>query len=267
VSTRIRKTPRVGVGDGKADVRGRIARVQTDGVFELACGVRPSVFQVERVAEPRVRGPVVRPRRDRVPGERFRKRRLLQLHGELGERNPPIGLIVVRRAQRPQHADGLGAIARRAERAHEIVAGSIDAHAGVERVPEVRDRVARTLGIQIRFAERVVGNRLARIQPERRLEVRDRGVGLIVRQQPLSHSKVHDAGIRIDLRGARHASHLLSLTGNLQTDREIVADALVKLRDVIPDLPEDPHLLLPDKVVSSRSERSDAMPGGMSLLN
>ena len=69
------------------------------------------------------------------------------------------------------------------------------------------------------------------------------------------------------LRGARHASHLLSLTGNLQTDREIVADALVKLRDVIPDLPEDPHLLLPDKVVSSRSERSDAMPAPETMID
>jgi predicted Zn-dependent protease len=69
------------------------------------------------------------------------------------------------------------------------------------------------------------------------------------------------------LRGARHASHLLSLTGNLDTDRQAVADALAKLRDVIPDLPEDPHLLLPDTVVSSRSERSGNMPAAETMVD
>src|SRR6185312_7350249 len=69
------------------------------------------------------------------------------------------------------------------------------------------------------------------------------------------------------LRGARHASHLLSLTGNLDTDRQIVGDALVKLRDVIPDLPEDPHLLVPETVASSRSERSDTMPAAETMVD
>jgi len=62
------------------------------------------------------------------------------------------------------------------------------------------------------------------------------------------------------LRGARHASHLLSLTGDLAVDARIVADALVQLREALPELPDDPHLLLPDTVVSSRSERTGTMP-------
>jgi predicted Zn-dependent protease len=69
------------------------------------------------------------------------------------------------------------------------------------------------------------------------------------------------------LQGARHASHLLSLTGNLETDTRIVGDALAKLRDVIPELPEDPHLLLPDTLASSRSERSDAMPAAETIVD
>ena len=69
------------------------------------------------------------------------------------------------------------------------------------------------------------------------------------------------------LRGARHASHLLSLTGGLDADRQIVADAIAKLRDVIPDLPEDPHLLLPDTVASSRSERSATMPPAEAMVD
>jgi predicted Zn-dependent protease len=69
------------------------------------------------------------------------------------------------------------------------------------------------------------------------------------------------------LRGARHASHLLSLTGKLDADRQIVSDALARLRDVIPDLPEDPHLLLPDTVASSRSERSASMPPAATMVD
>jgi len=74
----------------------------------------------------------------------------------------------------------------------------------------------------------------------------------------------------LDLRllsGARHASHLLTLTGNLDADAKIVGEALAKLRDALPELPDDPHLLLPDTVSSSRSVRSDAMPAAEAMVD
>ena len=80
----------------------------------------------------------------------------------------------------------------------------------------------------------------------------------------------HVAQRYLDLRllsGARHASHLLSLTGNLEADAHVVGDALAKLRDALPELPDDPHLLLPDTVSSSRSVRSDAMPAAEAMVD
>ena len=84
-------------------------------------------------------------------------------------------------------------------------------------------------------------------------------------RQP-GHVEQRYADLRL-LRGARHASHLLSLTGDLAADLRMFAAALDKLRDVIPQLPEDPHLLLPDTVVSSRSERSDTMPAAEAMID
>ena len=69
------------------------------------------------------------------------------------------------------------------------------------------------------------------------------------------------------LQGARHASHWLSLTGNLEADANTVGDALAKLRDALPELPDDPHLLLPDTVALSRSVRSDAMPAAEAMVD
>ena len=134
------ETSGVGVGHGKPDMRGRVAGIQTNGILELPDRFRPSAFEVERVTKLRVRGSVVRARRDGAPCERFGERRLPQLHGELGEHNPSIGLAFALWAQRPQDADRLGAIAGRAKRTDEIVAGLIGAYSGVERAAEMRDR-------------------------------------------------------------------------------------------------------------------------------
>ena len=47
------------------------------------------------------------------------------------------------------------------------------------------------------------------------------------------------------IRGARHASHAISLSGKLATDVNAVEEAVVGLRGVLPDLADDPHLSLP----------------------
>ncbi len=60
--------------------------------------------------------------------------------------------------------------------------------------------------------------------------------------------------------GARHAEHTLSLTGDAAEDACSVADALASLRAALPELAEDPHLLLPTDVVSSRDERGGGLP-------
>src|SRR2546423_9239656 len=46
--------------------------------------------------------------------------------------------------------------------------------------------------------------------------------------------------------GKRHASHALSLTGTIGTDREAITRAIAMLRAALPELADDPHLLLPE---------------------
>jgi predicted Zn-dependent protease len=69
------------------------------------------------------------------------------------------------------------------------------------------------------------------------------------------------------IRGARHASHLLSLTGDVAADARIVDAALAGLRDALPELHDDPHLLLPDAIASSRSERCETMPAPEAMVD
>ncbi len=66
-------------------------------------------------------------------------------------------------------------------------------------------------------------------------------------------------GVRLIL-GDRHALHLLSLTGDLAVDQAAVRDALVALRAALPELADDPLLLLPDAVRSTRDVRNAPLP-------
>ena len=68
------------------------------------------------------------------------------------------------------------------------------------------------------------------------------------------------------VRGARHATHALTLTGDLVQDEAAVRAALETLRAVLPDLADDPHLLLPDSVASSRSVGATALPAAASMV-
>jgi predicted Zn-dependent protease len=90
----------------------------------------------------------------------------------------------------------------------------------------------------------------------------------------LNRGKVRQAGsveqddlaIRL-VRGARHAEHTLAMTGNAADDRAAIADAVLGLRSVLPDLADDPHLLLPDRVESSRTDRGGALPPAEAVVD
>ena len=60
--------------------------------------------------------------------------------------------------------------------------------------------------------------------------------------------------------GTRHAEHSLSLTGDLGVDGNSVRDAVAGLRAVLPELADDPLLLLPTEVRSSRNVRDTPLP-------
>ena len=73
--------------------------------------------------------------------------------------------------------------------------------------------------------------------------------------------------IEIDLiRGARHASHLLSLAGELATDSKAIEAAIAGLREALPELADDPHLLLPTTVASTRHERQESLPPSEAIV-
>ena len=62
------------------------------------------------------------------------------------------------------------------------------------------------------------------------------------------------------IRGMRHASHALSLAGVIAMDHDAITQALTMLRAAIPELTDDPHLLLPESVASTHVERTGALP-------
>jgi len=69
------------------------------------------------------------------------------------------------------------------------------------------------------------------------------------------------------IRGARHALHSLSLSGELATDQAAVKAAVAGLRDALPQLAEDPHLLLPATVASSTTTRGSALPPSEEIVD
>ena len=69
------------------------------------------------------------------------------------------------------------------------------------------------------------------------------------------------------IRGARHATHSLSLTGDLAADARTIADAVAGLRGALPELADDPHLLLPSVVMSSSTTRGGTMPSTEAMVD
>ena len=68
------------------------------------------------------------------------------------------------------------------------------------------------------------------------------------------------------IRGERHATHSLSLTGDLAADTRSIVDAITGLRSALPELAEDPHLLLPSVIASSSTTRGGAMPSADAMV-
>lgn len=82
-----------------------------------------------------------------------------------------------------------------------------------------------------------------------------------------NHNQVRQAGhvtqreVAIDLCvGSRHVAARTSLVGNLVHDQERLRRVVARLRETVPHLPEDPHLLLPDQIRSSERIGSDDLP-------
>ena len=50
--------------------------------------------------------------------------------------------------------------------------------------------------------------------------------------------------------GARHASNALTLSGALEADARAINAAIASLRNALPQLADDPHLLLPTTIAS-----------------
>ena len=90
----------------------------------------------------------------------------------------------------------------------------------------------------------------------------------------LNRGKVRQAGhvaqryieIRL-IRGARHASHSMSLSGDAGTDSKAVEAAVVALRGAMPDLADDPHLLLPSIVTSTSAARGGPLPSSEAIVD
>src|SRR5258708_3460723 len=62
------------------------------------------------------------------------------------------------------------------------------------------------------------------------------------------------------IRGARHATHAMSLTGDVKSDATTIERAVAVLRTALPELADDPHLLLPDGVESTRVAHGQILP-------
>jgi len=69
------------------------------------------------------------------------------------------------------------------------------------------------------------------------------------------------------VRGAKHASHRLSLSGHPATDKERVRAAVAGLRDALPDLDDDPHLVYATDVQSTSAVRGAALPPAEGIVD
>ena len=69
------------------------------------------------------------------------------------------------------------------------------------------------------------------------------------------------------IRGKRHASHQLSLSGEPAADRESLRAIVSGLRAIVPDLDEDPHLMIATDVESTRSARGGPLPPAEAVID
>ncbi len=60
--------------------------------------------------------------------------------------------------------------------------------------------------------------------------------------------------------GRRHAASVVTVAGDLDQDRALIASTIAALRAQLPDLPDDPYLLLPSAVVDSEQIIPSGLP-------
>jgi predicted Zn-dependent protease len=89
----------------------------------------------------------------------------------------------------------------------------------------------------------------------------------------MNRGKVRQAGhvsqryltVRL-IRGTRHAEHTLVLTGHPSDDATAATAALAGLRTALPELADDPYLLLPDRVDHTSDARGGPLPDAAEIV-
>ncbi|MFZ6875182.1 TldD/PmbA family protein [Undibacterium sp. Di27W] len=66
--------------------------------------------------------------------------------------------------------------------------------------------------------------------------------------------------------GQRHASMRFNLSGNLEQDQAVIDASLLDLRSLLPDLPDDPHLLLATELTNTKQILPSALPPVTEML-
>ncbi len=69
------------------------------------------------------------------------------------------------------------------------------------------------------------------------------------------------------IRGRRHATYQLSLSGDLKVDAAAIDGAVVRLRAALADVADDPHLLVCTDVQSSRDVRGGPLPPAEAIVD
>ncbi|WP_394779180.1 TldD/PmbA family protein [Undibacterium sp.] len=69
------------------------------------------------------------------------------------------------------------------------------------------------------------------------------------------------------INGARHANSSLTLSGNLEEDSAALAQAIAELRQQLPDLPEDPYLLIATDVQNTTQILPSNLPSTGSMVD
>jgi predicted Zn-dependent protease len=69
------------------------------------------------------------------------------------------------------------------------------------------------------------------------------------------------------IRGAKHAAHRLSLSGDAAADGELLRAAAAGLRAALDDLDDDPHLLIATDVRSTRGRRGGPLPSAEVVID
>jgi len=69
------------------------------------------------------------------------------------------------------------------------------------------------------------------------------------------------------INGKRHASGTITLTGDLAEDKSRATALVKRLRDWLPHLPEDPHMLYATEVHSSENRKDDRLPSPDDVMN